>query len=142
MQVESIVTGAPLWSVPSTAKMILLAPVALAVKQAVVAAQGATTVEAFVMIGALGLAPMLVGESIVNTCVGRPTTAPLELSIAAIRIAPARRPVQLTLTVTRLRSSGWLSAGEVGVLAEQKLASVVPSPSLGSSSEQTVALTV
>src|SRR3954452_18966369 len=122
--------------------MIFEAPVALAVKHAVLAAQGATAVDDPVMIGAVALAPMFVGESIVNVCVGRPTEAPVELSIAAWRIEPARRPPQLMFTVTRLRSSGWLSAGEVGVLAEQKVESVVPSPSFASSIEQTVALTV
>src|SRR5690349_10225743 len=118
---------------PSTAKMILLAPDALAVKQAVPAAQGGAAVELVVMIGAVGLAPMFPGESIVNDDSDRPMTAPVELSMAAWRMVVERAPVHVTDTVMRLRSSGWVSGGEVGVLALQNVESVVPSPSLGSS---------
>src|SRR5947209_10776230 len=132
-----MVTALPLWSVPSTAKMILLAPVALAVKHAVFAAHGETAVELGVMIGEVGLAPMFVGESIVKLPSEMPTIAPLELSIAAWRMVVERAPVQVTETRTRLRSSGWVSGGEVGVLCEQNVASAVPSPSLGSSTLQT-----
>ena len=121
--------------------MIRLAPDAVAVKHAVLAGHVPLGVDAEVMIGAVALAPMFVGELIVKVCSGRPVIAPVELSMAVCAIVVARLPGQVTETRTRLRSSGWLSAGEVGVLAEQKVASVVPRPSFGSSIEHTEAVT-
>src|SRR4051794_40955064 len=120
-------------SVPSTENLIAVAPVAAASKQARPAPHD---VDAVVIVGA-GLAV----PSITSDWVGRPMTAPEELSIAASVTLPARRPVHVTVIRTCLRSSGWLSAGEVAVPAWQNAGvDVVAVPSFGSSTEQTVAV--
>src|SRR3954469_16044098 len=89
---------------------MLVAPVACAVKQALPAEQG-ENVELLVMIGALGLAPMPVGLLGAKDCSGSPTFAPLEarMAVCLTGVVVARLPVQLTVTATRLRSSGWVS---------------------------------
>src|SRR4051812_12272793 len=95
----------PAWLVPSTENLIAVAPVDAALKQAVLAGHDAAVVE-LVIIGAAGFE----APSMVSDCVTRPTLAPVELSMAALVTVPPRRPPQVTVTDTRLRSLGWLSA--------------------------------
>src|SRR4051794_7679298 len=117
------VQAAPrVWSVPSMAKMTLSTPVPVALNCSDVTA-------ALVIVAGAGEVIVGGGEVIVKELILMPTFAPLELSIVLIAICPLRRPPQLSWTVMRLRSSGWLSPEPA-------------SPSLGSSMDVTVALSV
>jgi len=83
------------------------------------------------------------GEASWMLLVVKPTTWPAAERVAvSVRVWVLWAAIQDTLTVIRLKSMGCASAVPVVELSLQKLESCTPYPSLGSSTEHSVALSV